>query len=504
MRLGASRAYNAVSGDPLEQPLLDLNGSIFTYVNSFKILSSTNANYGCGAMGINPAAGGAGGVLWLSGLEQATGGVMFAVTLPTLAALQSGPQTVGSYLVAPVNPPNLTGGSPAAHNTGCMYDAANARLLLSQGISYPGVVGSTVIATVDTGLTTFGAPCGITDSYYGPQATGRGYAGPMGPVPAIWQPVLGGNAFIAPGFGLNEVEENLCNGSGLCTFDTNSVSSGGGNIPVTPWLYWPYSGPPLPSWGSTTLGGRPNVTASLSGSTLTISAIALTGLVPGVGSYLLCAAITGVGAAVISAPIAVNADGTGTYAVNAWNGSAYVPGSFSVPTGPMFVSNTATGPCPAYECTSCVTTLGQGGDDLASEYEGPQGTTIFPAGTRTLLQLHIHCYGPRAEGAEYGTCPAGCNQNASGMNDPYRVQLTGWDGAAVYENRMDGGAPNAVLPYQFVSFPGYAALWGSCPGVASCKDPGWAVVDQVNNLLYASLPYLEYGQINVGVWQIGA
>ena len=148
------------------------------------------------------------------------------------------------------------------------------------------------------------------------------------------------------------------------------------------------------------------------------------------------------------------------------------------------------------------------GDNYIALYDGPMGTCFIPPGSRSLLFVNCHAFGPA--GSPFNS--TSCNPNASGNNDqpvspdtqPYRrVQITAYDLAAVIANKTSTGNPSAPRPYAFWTLPNWRTLLGNCPineGYGACAFTGF---DTQNNLLYLSA---GFGGTNgtIYVFQVGS
>jgi len=489
MRLGASRAYNGpAAGDPLALPLATPAqvAGLFTFVNYVTVPNAWT--YGGVAMGLNPSAGG-GGTLYTT---NAPGASVGALQLPSLAAIRAGGAST-SVAIAPVSLPNQGIGTGIGNLdvVGTLPDPVTGRVIVTETGAYDVAGGTTaVMVSAAPDFSSYGTGCAIDSSYYGSGVYPRHYAGCMSLTPAIWQPYFG-RAFVAPGPGGVNGIEYLCWGDGFVGFEPANVSQVGGvEVPVNDFVMWPPGQEP-PYWGVSSMCTRPNIVGSISGTTLTITAVTIPSIAPswGTNSYVMCAGVTTAGACVVTGPLAVNADGTGTYSLGA---------SFSVPQGPMFITNTTPAICPGCTGATCI-----GGDDLASLYEGPPGCAFFVPGTRTIATIRVHQYGPHYGSPEAGTCPSACDPGASSTNDPRRVQVDLADAKAIYLNITGGGAPNAVTPYGWAPFPNWNGVWGTCPGqqANAMGKPGWAVYDWLNQLLYATVP-TSGGHFQIGVWAV--
>jgi len=147
---------------------------------------------------------------------------------------------------------------------------------------------------------------------------------------------------------------------------------------------------------------------------------------------------------------------------------------------------------------SRTTVNSKGGDDYVSVYDGPLGCAFIPEGSRSLLFVSVHCYGPSAARFTSPCDPAG---NASGSNETptggdaayRRVQITAYDLATLVSNKQGGGHVYAPLPYAFWELPSWQSILmpGATGASATCVQTGqlansWMTYDSVNRRLYAS------------------
>jgi hypothetical protein len=225
----------------------------------------------------------------------------------------------------------------------------------------------------------------------------------MGLLPALWQPILGGPAYVCSGIGRVSIISQAAAGNGIATFDPAQVVSGGA-VNLTEWLEQPY----------------------------------------------------------------FNNTGNGEQVSRLWGYSPYTQANWG----------------------------GQVGDNYISCYDGPVACCIIPPGSRSLLFIHLHQYGP---GGNPGSNP--CDTGASGSNATpiapdthayYRLQVTAYDIAALVANHQAGGAQDAVKPYGWWELPNWKTILGNsstCPvnlDTVGRESTAWGAFDQINNLLYLS------------------
>lgn len=454
--------------NPTTLPLADPTVPLFTLIGSFKLPSAFQ--FGGSAMSATN------GIMYISGLTQSQAS-LGSFQVPTRAQIIAGGATA-TTIQAPVSIPGDIGQSSGGNSTftyavGSL--AYNGSLYINLAEFYNAASHQTGwLVKANTGLTTFGVPQGMTLDVE-PGAPLSDFTGPLGLVPAAWQPVIGGPAYVTGGLGLG-ITSTLCVGFGLATFDPATASTSANNVPLRQWLNYKYSNI-QGTFGDNGLWTRPNILGQISGTTLTVSQITLQGLVITRGATAKWAG----GSTSISA-LGTGAGGVGTYTL---------AGSFTAAANtPIWISNTAVAPQSG---------ASTGGDDLASTYDGPLGNVFFPSGTRSWVFVNVHHYGPEA--------PAGasnCDTSASSSNDPRRVQLTYYDGAAIVANRNAGNAISKLAPYAIANFPNWQSLFGACPGVISPgSENGWICIDPVTNIAYGNPNGMGGSNLTIYAWDIG-
>lgn len=388
--------------NPLTLPLVTANTPLFTYLGSFQgpkdVKTSDGSfdfSYSAGAMSVANSTATSLGNLYASGLEQGD--------VPSLGLMQipapTGPNgtyagtELASTVFAPKQIPNSVGINVA---TGSL--AYNNKLYVTGALGYNADSASRqskFLFPMNTDMTNQGAPCAANGDA---GDINRMFSNYMGLVPAIWQPYLGGPAFIAGGpggeSGLSIISEQCC-GYGFSTFNPDSVVAGQ-PVAIREWINWPYD---------TQGTGRSNHVSAL------------------------------------------------------WPAGVFTQ--------------------PNWESTNP-------GNNYVSEYDRPIGCAFIPDGSRSLIFIHWHAYGPQS-GA--GTSP--CSGGASGSYEtplapdtsPYtRMQVVAFDLAQVINSRNNGGSITAVLPYAWWEFPNWQSIIGKsseCPLNGSWQANAWAAYDPV-------------------------
>ena len=387
----AMRRTRAQSADPMSLPLVTSSTPLFTYLGKFRGPSDGAFQYGAGAMSVSGSTSSALGSLYANGLQQGTACLgLMTIPAPTGSGGQYTGTETATTVIAPKQIPNFAGNSVS---TGSL--AYNNRLFVTGAWTYDATGSqSTFLAPMNPDMSGQGAPCSAKGTA---GSINRMFSNYMGLVPAIWQPYLGGPAFIAGGpggmGGLSIISQQCC-GYGFSTFDPGSIAAGQ-PVAIREWINWPY-----------------------------------------------------------------DTQGTGS--------SDHVSALW--PAG--VISRTNWGSSP--------------GNNYVSEYDRPIGCAFIPDGTRSLLFIHWHSYGPHAAPQS-----SPCGSGASGSNEtpvapdtsPYiRMQVVAFDLAEVINSRNSGGSITAVLPYAWWEFPNWQSIIGtaaSCPIDASWPGNAWAAYDPV-------------------------
>lgn len=138
------------------------------------------------------------------------------------------------------------------------------------------------------------------------------------------------------------------------------------------------------------------------------------------------------------------------------------------------------------------------GDDLITQYDAPVGCAFIAPGSRSLVFLHHHVYGPTETSAGSDPCNSGasgswCTPIAPDTQAYRRIQVVVYDLAAVLTANPNGTSASAPRPYAWWEFPNWKTLWGagdSCGINFDCtgrESQSWATFDIYNNLLYVSM-----------------
>lgn len=132
---------------------------------------------------------------------------------------------------------------------------------------------------------------------------------------------------------------------------------------------------------------------------------------------------------------------------------------------------------------------GVSGNDWLSKADYWNGGMVFPSGTRSVLFISTHGYGPHT----YKDAGDTCNPGGDGAR-PYRRQVTAFDAsdlAAVKDGRK---LPSAVNPYAYWTLPGPS-------DTCSRFTYGGVNYDDSTRRIYATL-YYEDTQPVVHVWKV--
>jgi hypothetical protein len=384
----APAARGQTVSSPLSLPLVTASTPLFNYLGSFNIPSAFQ--YGGSGMSVS------GSTLYVSGLQQSSAS-LGAMTIPAIGGSASLVKSPVSF-------------SPSGINRACGSLLYNNKLYVTIALGYDVGPLNVFMVTANPDMSGISAPCSAKGSA---GSMSRMFSNSMGLVPSLWQPILGGPAFVAGGAGGMvglSIISNMCCGFGFSTFDPAAVV-GGSSVALNEWLNYPYSDP-----------------ASA---------------------------------------------GTALWSRTPKNS--------------------------------------KGGDDFASIYDGPLGCAFIAPGSRSLLFISVHCYGPSGS---RGSSPCDPSGQASGSNETpsggdiaayRRVQVTAYDLAAIVNNRNAGKPVSAVLPYAFWELPGWQPLFVGGGGASmTCVQQGqvgnsWMAFD--GQRLYAALEGNLYG-LKIGVWSV--
>lgn len=409
-----------------------------------------------------------------------------------------------------VNETSLNCGQ-AASVTHCALQGSlvyNGNLYISAAPFYDTAGGANgFLAEANTSLTSFGLiNSASTSCLTAGLCTYRYFAGALGVVPSIWQPYLGGPCYEVNGPFL-AVASAAINGFGFSTFNCGSYNPSGAAVPVTDGLDYYYGG----------VSRRPNQYA--------LSYRNLTGSLPlaggnGCAVTLATAPVNGNTTATLSAgfagcnttapdnPYIITFSDGETRLVHLTNTSTAVPdGLYTCYFG---VTGCASFPaltnCPTGGCTTSAT-VNPVGDNYLSEYDGPLGYGFIVPGSRSLLFISVHQYGP----AE--TRGTGCDTGASGSNDTpispdtlhySRLQVTAYDLKDIYNAMQGSQTVYATNPYSYWEFPDWQQVANTTTNCPEMKGNGSFFFDPTTDILYGTLSSNTYGSGNMIVdeWKV--
>ena len=338
------------------------------------------------------------------------------------------------------------------------------------------------------------------------QCTQRFFAGSLGVVPSVWRSYLGGPCYEANGPFL-AIQSNAINGFGFSTFDCGAYNSTGGTIPLEESLDYYYAGiisrePSLYGLNYRSLsgpfpfsGGGCQVTLTSGPSNGSTSVVMTTGF---------------------SGCDGINSDGP--YQIGFSDGETRVvhltPGNANVPDGLYKcyygVTGCASFPalanCPAGGCAATAT-INPMGDNYFSEYDGPLGYAFIVPGSRSLLYISVHQYGPSAARG------SGCDKGASGSNDTAlvgdsgnyrRLQITAYDLKQLYEAHAGQIADYSITPYSFWEFPNWKVAANATNNCVGMPGTGSFFFDPTTDILYGTFSsnHYGYGDMIVEEWRV--
>jgi hypothetical protein len=524
LSFGVVRPVSAASAgsNPLTLPLVQPTNLSLTFLGSFRVPpGSGNAvfTYGGEAMSVN------GSTMYITGMYYYNNGAndaaaIGAVGIPSLsgAPAYDGSNGAATIITSPVIPVN-SGGQP---DLNCGQAASNTYCVLQGSLVYDGKLYITVAPFYDTtngangfilganpNLSDWGAvnsasaPCLSGQSV---RCTQRYFAGALGVVPSIWQPYLGGPCYEANGPFL-AIQSNAINGFGFSTFDCAAYNPTGGSIAVNESLDYYYAGiisrePSVYGLNYRSFSGPFPLSGSGCPATLTAAPN------DGATSVVLSGGFSGCD----------GIDSDGPYQIAFSDGETRVvhltPGNVDVPDGLYHCNYGVTGcssfpalmKCPSGGCAATVS-ISPMGDNFFSEYDGPLGYAFIVPGSRSLLYISVHQFGPSAARG------SGCDKNASGSNDTTlsvgtgyyrRLQITAYDLSQLYQAR-EGQIPDySISPYSFWEFPNWqraANVSNNCVGLAG---NGSFFFDPTTNILYGTFSSNDYGygDMIVDEWRV--
>ena len=513
----------AGSVDPLNLPLAQASNFSLTFLGSFKVPQGSGNGlfaYGGEAMSVNGADMYLGGTYYYNNGANHTGGIG-EVQIPTLVGV---PAYDGSNATATiVENPVLPGGGTGPSTLNCGQASSNTYCDFLGTLVYNNTLYVTVAPFFDTtngangflvGARTNLSSWGAVNSASAPclsgtpaRCTQRYFAGALGVVPSIWQPYLGGPCYGVGGPFL-AIESNAINGFGFFTFNCAAYNTSGGVIPVSESLDYYYGGVTPRDPSPFMLQYR-----SFSGP------FPLTGG-GGCSETLTAAPVNGATTAEFASPFGGcdSASDDGAYQITFSDGEKRLVhltnGNVNIPDNLYTCNYGVTGcssfpaltGCPAGGCTASVV-MNPVGDNYFSEYDGPLGYGFIVPGSRTLLYISVHEYGPP------GRRGTGCYPNASGANDTaissdtgnyVRVQLTAYDLNQLYEARQGKIPVYSISPYTFWSFPNWRLAANAVNNCAAMPGSGSFFFDPATNILYGTFSSNSYGYGNTIVeeWRV--
>lgn len=509
--------------DPLSLPLVQSTNFGLTFLGSFKVPQGSGSGlfaYGGGAMSVSGRTMYMTGIFYYNNNASHSAG-MGAIQIPNLsgAPAYDGSNGLATVVVNPVIPgggsgPPILNCGQANSSTYCVFEGS----LVYQGRLYVTVApyydttnsANGFIVGANSNLTSWGAinsasaPCLSASPE---ECTQRYFAGTLGVVPSVWQPYLGGPCYEANGPGLS-IESNAINGFGFSTFDCAAYNSGGGDIKVEESLDYYYGGvtPRQPSpymLQYRSLSG-PFPLSGGGGCVDTLTAAPTDGAT----NVVLATAFSGCDTpAPLGAYQVTFSDGE-KRVVHLSNGSANIPDDLYTCNYGMTGCSSfpALTSCPTDGCSASVS-INPMGDNYFSEYDGPTGYGFIVPGSRSLIFVSLHAYGPDE------TRGGGCNANASGTNDTPispdvgnydRVQITAYDLAQLYQAHEGKIPVYSISPYAFWSFPNWRLASDAVNNCAEMAGSGSFFFDPSSNILYGTFSSNTYGYGNMIVdeWRV--
>ena len=520
--VSSARAGNATAS-PLDLPLVQPTNFSISLLGSFRIPGGSGTHvfgYGGEAMSVS------GTTMYITGMYYFNNGAndtsaMGAVRIPTLSGVPAydGSNGTATVITSPVIPVDGNG----VPDLNCGQGVSSTYCVLGGSLVYNGKLYMTVAPFYDTenGANGFILGANMDLSGWGAvnaasaaclsgtpaQCTQRYFAGALGIVPSIWQPYLGGPCYEVNG-PFVAIESAAINGFGFSTFDCAKYSASGGSIPVTESLDYYYGGvtPREPSpyslnyrsfSGPFPLGGGGGCSETLTAAPSN-----------GATNVTLSAGFAGCNTPAGDGPYQITFSDGEQRLVHLTNGNANVPDklytcNYGVTGCTSFPALTS---CPASGCSTSVT-VNPMGDNYFSEYDGPMGYGFIVPGSRSLLYISIHEYGPA------GTRGSGCNRGASGSNDTpiagdtqnyRRVQITAYDLKQLYEAHQGQIPVYSISPYTFWDFPNWQAAANAPNGCAGLAGNGSFFFDPSDNILYGTFSSNNYGYGNMIVdeWRV--
>ena len=511
------------TGSPLDLPLVQPTNLSLTFLGSFRVPAGSGSSvfsYGGEAMSVS------GSTMYIAGTYYYNNGAndsagMGAIQIPALTGQPAydGSNGTANIVTSPVIPVNGSG----VPDLNCGQAVSTTYCVLGGSLVYDGKLYMTVAPFYDTKNGANGFLLGANTDLSGwgsvnaastqclsasaAQCTQRYFAGALGVVPPIWQPYLGGPCYEVNG-PFVAIESAAINGFGFATFDCTKYSVAGGTIAVTESLDYYYGGvtPREPSpyslnyrsfSGPFPLGGG-------GGCSETLTAAPTNGST----NVTLSTGFAGCDTPAGDGPYQITFSDGEQRLVHLTNGNANVPDglytcNYGVTGCTAFPALTN---CPANGCSTSVT-VNLMGDNYFSEYDGPMGYGFIVPGSRSLLYISIHEYGPA------GTRGSGCNRNASGSNDTpiaadtqnyRRVQITAYDLQQLYEAHQGQIPVYSISPYAFWNFPDWQQAANAANGCAGLAGNGSFFFDPSDNILYGTFSSNDYayGNMIVDEWRV--
>ena len=511
--------------DPLTLPLVQPTNFSLTFLGSFKVPPGSKDNvfgYGGEAMSVD------GTTMYITGLYYySINGVgnssraIGSIQIPTLsgAPAYDGSNGLATVITDPLVPVDANG----VPTLNCGQAVSDTYCVLQGSLVYQGKLYITVAPFYDTegGANGFilGANAdltgwGIVDkattsclSSAGQGCTQRSFAGALGVVPDIWQPYLGGPCYEVNGPYL-AIESGAINGFGFSTFDCSAYDAAGGGVPVSDSLDYYYGGvtvrAPSPYMlqyrnlsGPFPLSGGGGCSATLTGTPS-----------DGTTNVTLASGFAGCNTAAPYGPYQITFSDGESRLVHLTNGNANIPDNlYSCNYGVTgCTSFPALSGCSSAGCSTAIT-INPMGDNYFSEYDGPLGYGFIVPGSRSLLYVSVHQFGPSESRG------GGCNKNASGSNDAPvpgdtqnydRVQITAYDLDQLYQAHEGNIPAYSISPYSFWEFPNWRLAANAVNNCAQMPGTGSFFFDPTTNILYGTFSSNTYGYGNIIVdeWRI--
>lgn len=510
--------------DPLSLPLAQSSNFSLTYLGSFKVPQGSGNGlfaYGGEAMSVN------GDTMYLAGLYYYNNGAnntraIGEIQIPVLsgAPAYDGSNGMATIIADPVVPVNSSGApdlncGQAASKTHCVFLGSlvyKGMLYISVAPFYDTTNGANgFILGANTNLTGWGAVNSASTACLTATkitCTQRYFAGALGVVPSIWQQYLGGPCYEVNAPSVS-IESNEINGFGFSTFDCSSYSAGGGSIGVSEALDYYYAGvtprEPSPYMLQYRSFSGPFPLSGGGGCPVTLTAAPTDGTT----NVVLATGFSGCDSAATDGPYQITFSDGERRIVHLTDGNDNVPDNlYACNYGVTGCSSfPALASCPTEGCSTSAT-INPMGDNYFSEYDGPIGYGFIVPGSRSLIMISGHNYGPSGV---RGT--GGCDKNASGSNDTpippdtgnyRRIQITAYDLAQLYQAHEGKIPVYSVTPYAFWSFPNWRAASNAVNNCAEMPGGGSFFFDPTTNILYGTFSSNTYGYGNMIVeeWRV--